>query len=812
MTTFIFSPLNWRLKVKMTLVFIFLAATLAAREWKFPFFCPGGWTISQSDNSFFSTQVGPGATVTIIKGYWRAGYPFLASGDDRSLIVVASSDPTIVSIQPVTLLNNSQQPVPGYQFNALKAGSCTITTTYPNCAPVYLYITVVNFFYRDFDHDTYGDPNHDTLATSLPAGYAINNTDCDDNDPNVFVSGIVYIDGDGDGYTNGSTTMCHGSLAPTGYSLTSKGTDCDDSDPTVFTSGPVYVDNDGDGYDNGFTVQCHGGAAPTGYSLATNGNDCNDSDPTHHTQTIYFRDLDGDTYGDRNWNVTNDTIIGCAGFIPDGYVSNFFDCDDNNPAVPTFYYPDVDGDGYGYNFNNDPNVNGCYIWTWHPVFGRVEIHIIGNGGPFCPDWPVAPVFSCSPPPGYVANGNDCNDGDAMVHPKTFYKDVDGDTYGISGDSIVLCNSSTIPPNGYGVVNGDCDDAIAAINPATTWYKDTDNDGYSDGATQTQCARPTNYKLSSELTATSGDCNEANPAINPGTVLTITAPAAKTVNADAGTCTASNVSLGTAVWSNNCSVLTVTNNAPSVFPKGQTVVIWTVSDAAGHSATASQTVTVADNQQPVITGAYPDITVLWPPNHKMKEVVINYTATDNCGVTTTLSVSSNEPVAGTGNGDLSPDWEVIDNHHVRLRAEKSKVNDDRIYTITITATDAGGNTAGSAVTVTVPHNNQPVTNNARVETPTTISSIVQGQPMNGALTVRVMPNPTSTNFRFIVTGTQQAEKIKMTVVDMYGRIIEQRILAGEQTITAGNQYRPGVYTVKFTQGEQSERLRLIKLPE
>lgn len=47
-----------------------------------------------------------------------------------------------------------------------------------------------------------------------------------------------------------------------------------------------------------------------------------------------------------------------------------------------------------------------------------------------------------------------------------------------------------------------------------WYKDKDNDGYSDGTQNTtSCTRPAGYKIVSELTATSGDCNDMNPAIN-----------------------------------------------------------------------------------------------------------------------------------------------------------------------------------------------------------------------------------------------------------------------------------------------------------
>jgi parallel beta-helix repeat protein len=48
-----------------------------------------------------------------------------------------------------------------------------------------------------------------------------------------------------------------------------------------------------------------------------------------------------------------------------------------------------------------------------------------------------------------------------------------------------------------------------------WYKDFDGDGYSDGATLTQCDRSDNYYLSTELAATSGDCDDDIAKINPG---------------------------------------------------------------------------------------------------------------------------------------------------------------------------------------------------------------------------------------------------------------------------------------------------------
>ena len=90
--------------------------------------------------------------------------------------------------------------------------------------------------------------------------------------------------------------------------------------------------------------------------------------------------------------------------------------------------------------------------------------------------------------------------------------------------------------------------------------------------------------------------------------------------------------------------------------------------------------------PVINGAAPTPESLWPPNHKMVDVTVNYTVTDPCPNTCVLTVSSNEPVNGTGDGDTSPDWEVIDAHHVRLRAERAGNSNGRIYTINITCTN------------------------------------------------------------------------------------------------------------------------------
>jgi hypothetical protein len=111
----------------------------------------------------------------------------------------------------------------------------------------------------------------------------------------------------------------------------------------------------------------------------------------------------------------------------------------------------------------------------------------------------------------------------------------------------------------------------------------------------------------------------------------------------------------------------------------------------------------DSVRPSIVGASATPNSLWPPNHKWWTIRVNYILLDNCGaVTSSLSVTSNEAVNGRGDGNTAPDWEVVNAHTVRLRAERSGPGDGRVYTITIRAVDRAGNAATRPVQVTVAH--------------------------------------------------------------------------------------------------------------
>ena len=113
---------------------------------------------------------------------------------------------------------------------------------------------------------------------------------------------------------------------------------------------------------------------------------------------------------------------------------------------------------------------------------------------------------------------------------TFYADADGDGYG-AGVAIMACEQPiNTKPN-----NDDCDDSMAAVNPVaqeicnggidddcdgftdnddssivgqSTYYTDSDTDGYGTGAAILSCVQPAN------TSDNNADCNDGNMLINP----------------------------------------------------------------------------------------------------------------------------------------------------------------------------------------------------------------------------------------------------------------------------------------------------------
>ena len=197
--------------------------------------------------------------------------------------------------------------------------------------------------------------------------------------------------------------------------------------------------------------------------------------------------------------------------------------------------------------------------------------------------------------------------------------------------------------------------------------------------------------------------------------TITAPLDVAVNTGAGAASCdtvvSNATLGTASASDNCAGVNVARSpAGNTFAVGTTDVIWTATDAAGNTATATQHVTVNDNTVPTITA---------PAN---KTLYTGAGAT-SCDVT----VSDLDTTLGTATAaDNCPGvtWARGGGNVFPLGAT----------TVTYTATDAHGNTASANQTVTVVDNTPPVV--------TAPANIVVNLPLNSTATSMAVsyPNP------------------------------------------------------------------------
>jgi hypothetical protein len=220
-------------------------------------------------------------------------------------------------------------------------------------------------------------------------------------------------------------------------------------------------------------------------------------------------------------------------------------------------------------------------------------------------------------------------------------------------------------------------------------------------------------------------NAALPLTQNVTVTDNEAPAISVadinVNNDAGLCGAS-VSIVPAVTTDNCAVGAATGvrsdalPLTAVYPVGVTTIRWTVNDIHGNAADpVLQTITVTDNELPVIATCAPSVTVV-PNNAGCTSILLDYrsavSASDNCSGL----LLAQSPAPGTAL-PLGPN------------------------VVTITATDASGNSSSCTFTVTVtPTLDVTVTNsNPQLYYGYSLdqSTVIKGTPTGGAAPYKIV---------------------------------------------------------------------------
>ena len=202
----------------------------------------------------------------------------------------------------------------------------------------------------------------------------------------------------------------------------------------------------------------------------------------------------------------------------DGYPSRQ-DCNDNDAAIS----PDAEEvcDGFDNDCDAVIDLDAEVLPTWY-----ADSDGDGAGSD------TITVAICDAPEGFIDQGGDCDDGNALMFPghEELCDGLDNDCNGspdfaggeidADGDSALACadcddndeSAASFFPEVCDGVDNDCDgdiDENSAIG-ASTWFADADSDGFGDDSVElVACDQPNGF------VSQGGDCNDLVPEAFPG---------------------------------------------------------------------------------------------------------------------------------------------------------------------------------------------------------------------------------------------------------------------------------------------------------
>lgn len=254
----------------------------------------------------------------------------------------------------------------------------------------------------------------------------------------------------------------------------------------------------------------------------------------------------------------------------------------------------------------------------------------------------------------------------------------------------------------------------------------------------------------------------------------------------------------------------TNDASGHFEIGTSTIKWFGVDAAGDSATCQTTVVVNANPVVTIADAFALSSGVLP-----NTIYIGYKPAS--------SITLSSVVTG-GSPDYAYSWSI------GSLTSSATVSPTSNTSYSVTAIDANGCQATASKTISVIdvkagknldkvsicHAGHLSIQISAADVPDHLAhGDMLGNCETGAITKPISatayPNPSLSYFTIYLKDGDPSEKISLRVMDIFGRVIEQRNnIQNNSAVQIGKNYWPGLYFVEIMQGATRQDLKLLKL--